>query len=189
MRVYPQLGFSVAILTTNAASSAPVRGRPGLRRSMKVHLRATSSRCQRNNVSGVTIVPSSRSVLHPTALAFFARFRRSASVKMMRRSPNRSRSTRFSAPSYSITAACWRCNQPATTISRNCSRVVEGVISRQCSLLALTTSTVTTQLHGSREPGGVFEHYAMRCGPRTNLPRLCVPNAEMNEAWQRDQGG
>jgi hypothetical protein len=87
MRVYPQLGFSVAILTTNAASSAPVRGRPGLRRSMKVHLRATSSRCQRNNVSGVTIVPSSRSVLHPTALAFFARFRRSASMKMMRDRP------------------------------------------------------------------------------------------------------
>jgi hypothetical protein len=30
---------------------------------MKGHSRATSSRCQRNNVSGVTIVPSSRSAV------------------------------------------------------------------------------------------------------------------------------
>jgi hypothetical protein len=48
-------------------------------------------------------------------------------VKMIRRSPSRSRSTRFSALRHSITAACCRCNQPATTISMNC-RPVEAAI-------------------------------------------------------------
>jgi hypothetical protein len=93
-------------------------------------------------------------------------------VKMMRRSPSRSRSTRFSALTYSITAACCRCNQPATTISRNCRRVVEAAISRQCSLLVRATSTGTTQPRGSRKPGGVLEHYGLRLLPRWDcLPR------------------
>src|SRR5439155_9240013 len=36
----------------------------------KVHFRATSSRCQRSSVSGVTIVQSSCSAMRPSALAF-----------------------------------------------------------------------------------------------------------------------
>jgi hypothetical protein len=114
---------------------------------MKVRLRATSSRCQRNKVSGVTIVPSSRSVLRPKALAFSARVRRSTSVKMMRQPPSRSGSRRFSTLRYSITADCCRCNQPATTSSRNCSRVVDAAISHQCWLLVPATSTGTAQPH------------------------------------------
>ena len=60
----------------------------------KVHFRATSSRCQRSSVSGVTIVPSSRSAMRPNALAFSASWRRSASVKMMRRPPRPTRPSR-----------------------------------------------------------------------------------------------
>jgi hypothetical protein len=45
---------------------------------------------------GVTIVPSSRNAMRPTALAFSASRWRSAAVKTMRRPPSRSRSRRFS---------------------------------------------------------------------------------------------
>lgn len=96
------------------------------------------------------IVPSSRSVSRPTAFAFSARFRRSASVKMMRRSPSRSRSRRFSASRYSITDACCRCSQPATTISRNCRRAVDAAIKINVGCTDRTASTVTTQPLGPR---------------------------------------
>jgi hypothetical protein len=47
---------------------------------------------------------------------------------------------RFSAFRYSIVAACCRCSQPATSMSKNCSRVVEAAIS--ASMLAASFSCV-----------------------------------------------
>jgi hypothetical protein len=54
IRLWPQAGFSRAIRRTSVLSDAPVDGRPGRRRSVKVHLRATRLRCQREIVAGVT---------------------------------------------------------------------------------------------------------------------------------------
>ena len=53
MRRYPQPGFSRANCSTSSRSSAAVGGRPG-RRGRYVQRRATSSRCQRRSVAGVT---------------------------------------------------------------------------------------------------------------------------------------
>jgi hypothetical protein len=53
----------------------------------------------------------------------------------------------FSETASAIAADCCRCNEPATTSSRNCSRVVDAAISRQCWLLVPTTSTGIAQPH------------------------------------------
>lgn len=50
----PQAGFSRAIRMISVLTGVPVDGRPGRRRLVYVHLRATSSRCQRRSVAGVT---------------------------------------------------------------------------------------------------------------------------------------
>ena len=53
MRRYPQPAFSRASRTTSSRTSTGVPGRPG-RRPVYVQRRATSSRCQRSSVAGVT---------------------------------------------------------------------------------------------------------------------------------------
>ena len=53
IRRYPQPGFSRASRTTSSRTSAGMTGRPG-RRCGYVQRRATSSRCQRRSVAGVT---------------------------------------------------------------------------------------------------------------------------------------
>jgi len=50
-----------------------VSGRPGPRRWVKFHFWATKRLCQRNRVSGETIVSSSSRALRSTALALRAR--------------------------------------------------------------------------------------------------------------------
>jgi len=53
------------------SNPTPANGRPTLlRRSLKSHFFATSSRCQRRIVSGVTIVESPRRSLRPNTLPF-----------------------------------------------------------------------------------------------------------------------
>ena len=52
--LWPQAEFSRAIRTIGVLTEVPVDGRPGFRRSVYVHLRATRSRCQRRIVAGVT---------------------------------------------------------------------------------------------------------------------------------------
>ena len=52
-----------------------------------VHLRATSCRCQRSSVSGVTIVATSRKACRPSLWARMASRRRSSSVNRSRRPP------------------------------------------------------------------------------------------------------
>jgi hypothetical protein len=54
IRLCPHVGFSCAIRTISVLIETPVEGRPGRRRSAKVHLRATRLRCQRRIVAGVT---------------------------------------------------------------------------------------------------------------------------------------
>ena len=99
-RVYPQLGFSVDIRTTSCSMSTAARGRPGRRPMGNVHFLATSSRCQRSRVAGVTMGSRSRSALRPSPFARVAKVRRSASVKMIRRPASRLRRARFSAFRY-----------------------------------------------------------------------------------------
>ena len=50
----PHAGFSVAMRITSLRIAAAVDGRPGLRRLVWSHLRATSRRCQASSVAGVT---------------------------------------------------------------------------------------------------------------------------------------
>jgi hypothetical protein len=69
----------------------------GLLQQVDHVLAATSSRCQRNSVSGVTMVANRRSALRPGALAFCARRRRWASVRSSRRLPSACLSARFSS--------------------------------------------------------------------------------------------
>jgi hypothetical protein len=59
-------------------------GRPAPRRSAKFHFIATQRRCQRNRVSGETMVSSSSRALRPTALALRARRARSAALNRIR---------------------------------------------------------------------------------------------------------
>jgi hypothetical protein len=54
IRLWPQVGFSRAIRRISVLSDATVDGRPGRRRSVKLHFRATRLRCQRKIVAGVT---------------------------------------------------------------------------------------------------------------------------------------
>ena len=63
-----------------------------------------SSLYQRNNVSGVTRSAISLRLSRHNAFAFAARRRRWSSVKLRRRAPSCSRSTRFSSFRYSITS-------------------------------------------------------------------------------------
>src|SRR5580658_9554569 len=56
-----------------ASISLAVAGRPGLRRALPSYLPAMSLRCQLSNVSGVTIVAISASILLPTSRALAAR--------------------------------------------------------------------------------------------------------------------
>jgi hypothetical protein len=53
---YPQLSFSFAICTISASTSAVILGLPGFPFRLYVHLRRTSSRCQRSTVSGLKII-------------------------------------------------------------------------------------------------------------------------------------
>jgi hypothetical protein len=59
MRLYPQVGFSVARRTIRARRLAGMAGRPG-RTGWVVQRRATSWRCQRRMVAGVTSSPRRR---------------------------------------------------------------------------------------------------------------------------------
>ncbi len=59
IRGWPQPGFSRAKHRTRWRIRLSTAGRPGLRRGC-VHLRVTSSRCQRRSVCGVTIKPRRR---------------------------------------------------------------------------------------------------------------------------------
>ena len=59
MRLYPQVGFSVARRTIRARRPAGIAGRPG-RVGFVVQRRATSWRCQRRIVAGVTSSPRRR---------------------------------------------------------------------------------------------------------------------------------
>ena len=121
IRVYPQLRLSVAMRTMSCSMSTFVRGRPGRRRSRKVHFLATSSRCQRSKVAGVTMGSRLLNAFPPTSLASLASVRRSAAVKIIRRRPSRARRARFSALRYSMRAAACRSSQhamPADTKAR-----------------------------------------------------------------------
>ena len=123
IRVYPQLGFSVDIRTTSCSMSTAARGRPGRRPMGNVHFLATSSRCQRSRVAGVTMGSRSRSALRPSPFARVAKVRRSASVKMIRRPASRLRSARFSVFRYSIRAAACRSSQAAMLPERSAMKL------------------------------------------------------------------
>src|ERR1700722_15536553 len=101
------------MLTMSCSMSSWVRGRPGRRRSRKVHLSATSSRCRRSRVAGVTMGSRLFRALLPPTLARVARYQRSASVNIIRRRPSRVRRARFSAFRCSICAAACRSSQQA----------------------------------------------------------------------------
>jgi hypothetical protein len=83
IRVYPHERFSSAMRRMRSTIVFMVRGRPGPRRWLWFHFDATSSRCHRNRMSGVTSVSSSFNTLRPSAYAFRARRRRSASVRLV----------------------------------------------------------------------------------------------------------
>jgi hypothetical protein len=87
MRVYPHLGFSVAIRTTRRRISASTTGRPGRRREC-VHFRTINSRCHRRMVSGVTSVATSRNTARPRRCPSTARRQRCASFNRSRRPVN-----------------------------------------------------------------------------------------------------
>lgn len=55
IRWYPHLGFSRARRRVSSAVSRCRPGRPAFALFRKVHFRRTSSRCQRSNVSGLTM--------------------------------------------------------------------------------------------------------------------------------------
>jgi len=50
----PQAGFSRAIRMISVLTEVPVDGRPGRRRLVQSHLRATRFRCHRKIVAGAT---------------------------------------------------------------------------------------------------------------------------------------
>jgi hypothetical protein len=75
IRVYPHVGFSAAIRPTSWRISARTPRRAVLFLAY-VHLRAINCRCQRSNVSGVTIVATSRKAHRPSRYARAASFRR-----------------------------------------------------------------------------------------------------------------
>jgi len=60
IRITPHLGFALAICTIRRTSAGSSGGRPALR-YRNVHLRLTSSRCQRRIVAGDTMNPLQRS--------------------------------------------------------------------------------------------------------------------------------
>jgi hypothetical protein len=90
-----------------------VCGRPGRRRSRKVHFSATSCRCQRSRVAGVTMGSRLLRAFRPTSLVKVESVRRSASVNTILHRPSRARRARFSAFRYSIRAAACRSSQHA----------------------------------------------------------------------------
>src|SRR6266545_1138225 len=120
MRVYPQLGLSVAIVQTRWAISRLVAGRPGRRQWLPSYFFATRWRYQRSNVLGVTMQATPFNAARPKAFARTASLRRWSSVSRRRRLPSCSRSTRFSSTRYSIVFCCPRWIHPATAMTRNC---------------------------------------------------------------------
>jgi hypothetical protein len=98
------------------AISGFVRGRPNPRFLEPSYFAASRLRYYPSSVSGVTTVSSTRRPDRPMAFAFSARRRRCASVHRIRFFPSCSRSDRFSAWRYSITACWWRSIQPARVI-------------------------------------------------------------------------
>ena len=92
-------------------------GRP--RPARCVHLRATSSRCQRRMVSGVTRVATCASSDRPRRCPNTARHRRSPSSKRRRRPASRAFRRRFSSQRYAITSACSPWSQPPNAAISN----------------------------------------------------------------------
>ena len=69
MRRWPHVGFSFARRTINCRSSAVVGGLPGRLRGGRVQCLAMRFRCQRSNVSGVTIQPCRSRLVRAAAMA------------------------------------------------------------------------------------------------------------------------
>ncbi len=93
--------------TPTSPISPSIRGRPGALLELPSYFAATSSRYQRSNVSGVTIVEISRSRRRPRSFAVRASRRLCASVNRRRFPPSCSRRTR-SLGSYA--SSSWRCS-------------------------------------------------------------------------------
>ena len=84
-----------------------------------VHLRATSSRCQRRMVSGVTRVATCASSRRPSRCPNSARRRRSPSSKRRRRPASLAFSSRFSSRRNAMTSACSRWSHPPNAAISN----------------------------------------------------------------------
>jgi hypothetical protein len=93
------------------------RGRVPLR--WYVHFRATSCRCQRSSVSGVTTVAISRNRPRPRRNARTASRRQSSSVNCRRRLRSWRRSTRFSSSRYRRTSRSSLSSHPVRSVSSN----------------------------------------------------------------------
>ena len=145
IRVYPQLGFSVAIRTTRRRISVSTPGRPG-RCRVYVHFRTINSRCHRRMVSGVTSVATSRNTSRPRRCPSTARRRRCTSFNRSRRLVNCAFSARFSSRRNAITSRCSRSSHPSRAASRICS----GITLRQFVVR-------------------VFRHYGRVAGPASRL--------------------
>ncbi len=110
------------------------RGRPVLfRRWLKSHFCATSVRCHRRIVSGVTRVQISPSALRPRSLPLTAKRRRWSSVRRMRLLPCACLRTWFSVRRYSMTSCCCRLIQPARAIRRSCQGCRTKFMVARCS--------------------------------------------------------
>jgi len=78
-----------------------------------VYCLATSSRCQRRMVSGVTSVAACATTWRPSRCPSSARRRRLVSLNRRRRPASRALRTRFSSRRNAMTSACSRWNQTA----------------------------------------------------------------------------
>jgi hypothetical protein len=89
-----QCSFAIRTTKRRISASTPRRLDRGV---AYVHLRATNCRCQRSDVSGVTMVAISRNSRRPSRYARSASRRRSSSVRRRRRPPSCRRKRRFSS--------------------------------------------------------------------------------------------
>ena len=109
-----------------------------------------SRRCQRSNVSGVTIVATPRRTCRPSRCARAASCRSSSSVRRKRRPPSCRRSTRFSSIRYASISRSWRSSQLVTVRSdmRRAETSITDRSLRHCRhFLAFTTRSAETVGH------------------------------------------
>ena len=115
--MHPESGYSPTSDSPSPSESPALGGEPagqgdGREPPRYVHLRATSSRCQRRMVSGVTMVTTCARRRRPRRCPNSARRRRSGSSNRSRRPASRVFKTRFSSRRNAMTSACSRWSQP-----------------------------------------------------------------------------